>query len=72
MNRLALTLTLTLAGSLAAEAPAFKVESNLRAAAAKLDITPPPGTKVVGHLREVEGVRDRLHAVVLLLDDGTT
>jgi len=45
---------------------------HLRAAVARLDITPSPGTKVVGHVREVKGVRDRLHAVVLLLDDGTT
>lgn len=52
--------------------PAFPVESNLRAAVARVDITPPPGTKVVGHVRETAGVRDRLHAVVLLLDDGTT
>jgi neutral ceramidase len=54
-----------------AEDMPFLVESNLRAAVAKVDITPPPGTKVVGHVREIEGVRDRLHAVVLLLDDGT-
>src|SRR5207249_10910861 len=50
----------------------LKVDSNLRAAAAKLDITPPEGTPVVGHVREVRGVRDRLHASVLLLDDGQT
>jgi hypothetical protein len=75
MKQLAFALTLVLAGVVAAaEAPpsAFKVASNLRAAVAKIDITPPPGTKVVGHIREVAGVRDRLHAVVLLLDDGTT
>lgn len=47
-------------------------EVPLKAATVKLDITPPPGTKVVGHIREVDGVRDRLHAVVLLLDDGRT
>lgn len=47
-------------------------ESNLRVGVAKVDITPPPGTKVVGHVREVDGVRDRLHAVTLLLDDGKT
>lgn len=76
MNRLALALTLTLAGGVTADdaqpAKAFKVESHLKAAVAKLDITPPAGTKVVGHVREVDGVRDRLHAVALLLDDGTT
>lgn len=47
-------------------------ESNLSAAVAKVDITPPAGTKVVGHVREVDGVRDRLHAATLLLDDGKT
>jgi neutral ceramidase len=76
MNRLVTALTLTLAGVASAAdpppAPALKVESNLRAAVAKVDITPPEGTKVVGHVREVEGVRDRLHAVALLLDDGKT
>ncbi len=61
-----------LTAAVRAEDMVFKVESNLRAAAAKVDITPPPGTKVVGHIREVDGVRDRLHAVVLLLDDGRT
>jgi neutral ceramidase len=76
MNRLAMTLTLTLAGLVSAAdappGPALRVESNLRAAAARIDITPPAGTKVVGHVREVKGVRDRLHAVALLLDDGRT
>jgi neutral ceramidase len=47
-------------------------ESNLKVGVAKVDITPPAGTKVVGHVREVDGVRDRLHAVTLLLDDGKT
>jgi len=42
----------------------------LRAAAAKVNITPPDGTPVVGHVRPVSGVRDPLHAVLLLLDDG--
>src|SRR4051794_32970260 len=51
---------------------AFQVESQLRAAAAKVDITPPAGTKVVGHVRLTDGVRDPLHVVVLLLDDGRT
>jgi hypothetical protein len=76
MNRLATAVTVTLAGVVIARAdpptPAFKVESNLKAAVAKVDITPPAGTKVVGHVREVDGVRDRLHAVALLLDDGKT
>jgi hypothetical protein len=45
---------------------------HLQAAAAKIDITPPEGTPVVGHIREVSGVRDPLHAVLLLLDDSRT
>lgn len=73
MIRLAIALTLALAGIVtAADAPVLKAESHLRAAVARVDITPPAGTKVVGHIREVSGVRDRLHAVALLLDDGTT
>jgi len=75
MKWLAMAVTLILAGLVAAgdaPAPAFKVESNLKVAAAKVDITPPAGTKVVGHVREVNGVRDRLHAVALLFDDGKT
>jgi hypothetical protein len=76
MNRLALAVTLTFAAvAFAGDAPptpAPRVASNLRAAVAKLDITPPAGTRVVGHVRPVEGVRDRLHAVALLLDDGKT
>ena len=59
-------------GAVSPEGFARRSESNLRVATAKLDITPPAGTKVVGHIREVDGVRDRLHAVVLLLDDGKT
>jgi hypothetical protein len=55
-----------------APAPALKIESNLKVAVAKVDITPPAGTKVVGHVREVDGVRDRLHAAALLFDDGKT
>jgi hypothetical protein len=76
MNRLAMVVTLTLAGVASAgdapPGPALRFESNLRAAAAKIDITPTAGTRVVGHVREVDGVRDRLHAVALLLDDGRT
>ncbi len=51
---------------------AFKVETNLRAGVAKIDITPPPDTKVVGHVRETHGVRDPIRAAILLLDDGRT
>jgi len=52
----------------------FPVETNLRAGAAKVDITPEvvAGTRVTGHPREVTGVRDPIRAGVLLLDDGET
>ena len=55
-----------------AEDVTFKVESNLRAAVARIDITPPPGTAIAGHTRPYKGVRGALHAVILLLDDGRT
>jgi neutral ceramidase len=76
MSRLALAAAAALAGVALTRADppgsGFKVESNLRAAVARVDITPPAGTKVVGHVREVVGVRDPIRAAVLLLDDGTT
>lgn len=52
----------------------FAAESNLRVGVAKVDITPTDmaGVTVVGHRREVTGVRDPLRAGVLLLDDGET
>jgi len=52
----------------------FAVTSNLRAGVAKVDITPADvaGITVVGHRREVTGVRDPLCASVLILDDGET
>lgn len=52
----------------------FPVSSNLRAGVAKVDITPASiaGITIVGHRREVTGVRDPLRAGVLLLDDGET
>lgn len=52
----------------------FRVESNLRAGAAKIDVTPAEtdGVVVTGHRRTVHGVRDPLRAGVLLLDDGET
>ncbi len=56
----------------AAEDGTFPVESNLKAAAAKVDITPPPDTPVTGHPRKTSGVRDPIRAGVLLLDDGKT
>ncbi len=54
------------------DAMTFKVESNLKAAVAKIDISPPDGTPATGHVRPTKGFRDRLHAVILLLDDGRT
>lgn len=70
-----LLLALARAGTLCAAQPddfSFKVDSNLRAAVARVDISPPDGTPVTGHVRETHGFRDRLHAAVLLLDDGRT
>ncbi|MGE0605885.1 MAG: hypothetical protein AB7O62_02075 [Pirellulales bacterium] len=48
----------------------FRVESNLKAGVAKADITPPPDTPVVGHVRPTSGVRDPIRAGVLVLDNG--
>jgi hypothetical protein len=52
----------------------FPVVSNLRAGAAKTDITPEEVKEftVAGHTRVVNGVRDPLRAGVLVLDDGET
>lgn len=52
----------------------FAVRSNLRAGAAKVDITPDnaAGMLVTGHPRQVRGVRDPIRAAVLILDDGQT
>lgn len=50
----------------------FRVESNLQAAVAKVDITPPPETPVVGHVRPTNGVRDPIRAGVLLLKNEQT
>jgi hypothetical protein len=65
-------MALVLAGPARAGEPVFPVESNLRAAVATVDITPPPGTKVKGHPRPTQGVRDPLRAGLILLDDGKT
>ena len=58
--------------SLAEDAVQFSVESNLRAAVAKVDITPPPETPVVGHVRPTNAVRDPIRAGVLLLANEQT
>ena len=50
----------------------FRVESNLRAGVAKVDITPPADTPVVGHVRPTNGVRDPIRAGVLLLANEQT
>ena len=50
----------------------FRIETNLRAGVAKVDITPPSDTPVVGHVRPTNGVRDPIRAGVLLLDNGDT
>jgi neutral ceramidase len=52
----------------------FAVTSNLKAGVAKIDITPPDAAeiKIVGHVRQISGVRDPLRAGVLILDDGET
>src|SRR5688500_18090759 len=51
----------------------FAVASNLRPGVARVDIPPSEvrGFTVVGHRREVNGVRDRLRAAVLILDNGS-
>lgn len=50
----------------------FRVESNLKAAAGKVDITPPPDTPVVGHVRPVSGVRDPIRAGFVLFANEQT
>jgi len=56
----------------AAEEFAFRVESNLKAGVAKLDISPPGDTPVVGHVRPTSGIRDPIRAGVLLLANEQT
>lgn len=49
--------------------------AELRAAAARVDITPPPGLEMWGYSSrsgKAVGVLDPLHARILVLDDGTT
>lgn len=52
----------------------FKVQSNLHAGVAKVDITPRDvrDFEVTGHRRKINGVRDPLRAGVLILTDGET
>lgn len=50
----------------------FKVESNLKIAVAKVDISPKDITRTTGHIRDTKGFRDKLFAVILILDDGRT
>ena len=58
--------------SSAEDAYQFRVESNLKAGVAKVDITPPADTPVVGHVRPTKGVRDPIRAGVLLLANEQT
>ncbi len=51
------------------------MKSNLRAAAAQVDITPPVGTPMAGYAGRdggATGVRDPLYAGIIILDDGHT
>jgi neutral ceramidase len=69
----AAALVLFSAGLLARAADTtFRVDSNLLAAVAKIDITPPAGLPVTGHVRPTDGFRNKLHAEALLLSDGQT
>ncbi len=65
-------LLVTATYSPAEDAFQFRVESNLRAGVAKVDITPPADTPVVGHVRPTNGVRDPIRAGVLLLANEHT
>jgi neutral ceramidase len=69
---LVLPFLLSLVPCCAAADDVFPVKSNLSAAAAKVDITPAPDTKVVGHVRETHGIRDPLRAGILLLRNEQT
>lgn len=65
----------TLLGGAGQGGPGLPERSNLRAAAARVDITPPVGTRLAGFASRTgpsTTVRDPLQAAVLLLDDGAT
>lgn len=68
----ALAFAFVLPFAAAQEDGGFAVSSNLKAGAAKVDITPAEVNDflVVGHARKVTGVRDPLRAGVVILDDG--
>ena len=66
------TLVVSPTCSVAEDAFQFRVASNLRAGVAKVDITPPADTPVVGHVRPTNGVRDPIRAGVLLLANEQT
>lgn len=65
--------TLALLFLLAANLSAFS-QSNFRAGAAQVAITPPTGAPMAGyyHARGAEGTLDDLYAKALVLDDGST
>ena len=65
-------LVVSVTRSRAEDAFQFPVESNLRAGVAKVDITPPAETPVVGHVRPTNGVRDPIRAGVLVLANEQT
>jgi hypothetical protein len=70
MKSLLICLFVACAPVLVCAEDAFPVKSNLRAGVAKVDITPPADTPVVGHVRPTNGVRDPIRAGVLLLSNG--
>ncbi len=73
---LTIALSVSLGQSMDAQADeaAFDARSNLRAGVARVDINPRDvrDFEVTGHRRKVTGVRDRLRAGVLILNDGET
>ncbi|WP_010583708.1 hypothetical protein [Schlesneria paludicola] len=70
---LSIFLLVMSSSSVAEEVPfQFRVESNLRAGVAKVDITPSPETPVVGHVRPTNGVHDPIRAGVLIFANEQT